>query len=87
MKFHLFSDVIMPGEMDGYKLALAARKLAPSLKILLASGFTRAREEDVHGENAAVAELTGNLLGKPYNRSELATAIRRALDEEKHNET
>ena len=79
----LFSDVIMPGEMDGYKLALAARKLAPSLKILLASGFTRAHEEDVHGENAAVAELTGNLLGKPYNRSELAKAIRHTLDEEK----
>ena len=28
------------------------------------------------------AELTGNLLGKPSNRSELATAIRRTLDKE-----
>ena len=83
----LFSDVIMPGELDGYKLALAALKIHPTLKILLASGFTRMREEDVHGESAAVAELTRNLLGKPYNRSELARAIRRALDEEEADET
>ena len=83
----LFSDVIMPDEMDGYKLALAAAKIRPDLKILLASGYTRGREKDVGSEIAAVSELSDNLLGKPYNRSELARAIRRTLDEEKDDET
>jgi PAS domain S-box-containing protein len=82
----LFSDVIMPDGLDGYKLALAALEARPALKILLASGFTKAREEDVQGETATVAELAGKLLGKPYNRSELARAIRRTLDEEKKDE-
>ena len=78
----LFSDVIMPDGMDGYKLALAAAKIRPDLKILLASGFTRGRQKDVGSEISTVSELTDNLLGKPYNRSELARAIRRTLDEE-----
>ncbi len=83
----LFSDVIMPGGLDGYKLALAALKIHPALKILLTSGFTRRREEHANEKNAATAALAGNLLGKPYNRSELARAIRRTLDKEGADET
>ena len=83
----MFSDVIMPGRLDGYKLALAARKIRPSLKILLTSGFTRKREESTNGGNAATAALAGKLLHKPYNRSELARAVRRTLDAEKTDET
>lgn len=79
----LFSDVIMPGGMDGYKLALAAHKMRPSLKILLTSGFTKKREEYVNGEREYLSELTSRLVDKPYNRLELANAVRRALDDGK----
>ena len=82
----MFSDVIMPGRLDGYKLALAARKISPALKILLTSGFTKKREESLRGESA-VAELTGNLLSKPYTLSELAAGIRRTLDQERGDDT
>ena len=83
----VFSDVIMPGRLDGYELATAASEMGHNSKILLASGFTKKREEYVNGGNAAVSRLTGNLLGKPYNRQELAVAVRCTLDEENDSQT
>ena len=83
----MFSDIIMPGGLDGYKLAQAALKIRPALKILLTSGFARRREELTNGENAAATALAGRLLHKPYNRSELAMAVRRTLDEENGDKT
>ncbi|PCI40260.1 MAG: hypothetical protein COB46_07240 [Rhodospirillaceae bacterium] len=73
----LFSDVIMPGELDGYQLALAVHKAYPALKVLLTSGFTKKREEIINKDHS----LHTNLLSKPYNQSELAAAIRKALDQ------
>ena len=35
----MFSDVVMPGGMNGAQLAVEARKLRPDLKILLTSGY------------------------------------------------
>lgn len=35
-----FSDVIMPGGMNGARLAVEARRLRPGLKVLLTSGYT-----------------------------------------------
>ena len=36
----LFTDIVMPGEMDGLKLAEKARTLKPELKVLYTSGYT-----------------------------------------------
>ena len=77
----LFSDVVMPGELDGYGLALAAGQLCPSLQVLLTSGFAKISEEHMNGGNEVVARLTANRLSKPYTLIELATAVRRTLDE------
>jgi signal transduction histidine kinase/ActR/RegA family two-component response regulator len=76
----LFCDVIMPGNMDGYQVALAAHEKRPDLKTLLTSGFTRKREEVTNGEGPILSSLTRNLLSKPYNDEELAFAVRRTLD-------
>ena len=78
----LFTDVIMPGEMDGYDLALAAHKEYPSLQVLITSGFTRKQVEFANGETEYLSTLASNLLNKPYDKSDLATAVRRILDEE-----
>ncbi len=75
----LFSDVIMPG-MDGYELAKEALKQRPGLKVLLTSGFARKREEFVNGDDGKNAAWVETLLHKPYNRAELAFAVRRVLD-------
>ena len=74
----LFTDVILPGEMDGYKLAAAALARDPSLKVLVTSGFTRRREEAAYAR--ANVALVGDLLHKPYSRAQLAAAVRRRLD-------
>ena len=69
----LFTDVVMPGALDGRALAKAARRLRPALQVLFTSGFTAAAAA---GEN----DLGSNLLSKPYRKSELARRIRAALD-------
>ena len=76
----MFSDVIMPGLLDGYQLAAEAQTIRPGIKVLLTSGFTRKREEFLNGKGEAAAELARNLLHKPYSMDELATAIRQVLD-------
>jgi len=77
----LFTDIIMPGEMDGYQLALTAHEMRPSLKVLLTSGFIKKSEKYVNGEEKYLSELLSHLLDKPYNQRELADAVRKALDE------
>ena len=70
----LFTDVIMPGPMNGRKLVDEAQKRRPALKTLYTSGYT---------ENAIVhhGRLDSGvlLLAKPYRKSELARMIRMAL--------
>jgi PAS domain S-box-containing protein len=68
----LFSDVLMPGGMDGIVLAHEARRLYPDLKILLTTGFTELPP--------GIAELDFQVLGKPYRRDELARKVRVVLD-------
>lgn len=70
----MFSDVVMPGGMDGFALAEEARRTHPTLRLLLASGFTEYGERAAHGLGAV------KLLGKPFRQSELAHALREALE-------
>ena len=42
----LFSDIQMPGSMDGLKLAHAVHERWPSIKIILVSGRVRVSDED-----------------------------------------
>ncbi|OKO82406.1 histidine kinase [Bradyrhizobium sp. NAS80.1] len=70
----LFTDVIMPGAMNGRQLADEAARRRPDLKTLFTSGYT---------ENAIVhhGRLDSGvlLLAKPYRKSELAKMLRMAL--------
>ena len=71
----IFSDVVMPGGMSGFDLALWARKNAPSARVLLTSGFA---EDVARAGEAAAPDL--EILRKPYTGDELARALRAALD-------
>jgi CheY-like chemotaxis protein len=70
----LFTDVIMPGAMNGRQLADELKKKKPGLKVLFTSGYT---------ENAIIhhGRLDSGilLLAKPYRKSDLALMIRKAL--------
>ena len=78
----LFTDVIMPGDLDGYQLAISAQKNRPTLKALLTSGFTKKKEMIQNADSAKYAELSSTLLSKPYTQAELAFAVRNMLDGE-----
>jgi len=76
----LFSDVVMPGGLDGYQLSLAVHEQYPEIKILLTSGFTKKPAELSNHDVGYLVTLDNELLRKPYNQPELSTAIRRILD-------
>ena len=69
----LFTDVVMPGGMNGRMLAEEARRLRPGLRVLYTSGYT---------ENAIVhqgrLDPGALLLTKPYRRAALDRMVRQA---------
>lgn len=70
----VFSDVVMPGRLSGYDLALLLRRRFPGVGVLLTSGYAsrmvpRRRRLMVRAE----------LIAKPYSLQVLARAVRRAL--------
>jgi signal transduction histidine kinase/CheY-like chemotaxis protein len=67
----LFSDVVMPGGMNGAELAIEARRIRPGLKVLLTSGYTAAVLTEDHGLSERL-----EVLRKPYRREELANKLR-----------
>ncbi len=77
----LFSDVVMPDNMDGYKTAGMALGIRPSLKVLLTSGYSQKMEENIPDDDEILFALSEKMLRKPYNQYDLAMAVRRSLDE------
>jgi Signal transduction histidine kinase len=71
----LFTDVIMPGSMNGRRLAEEAVKIRSGLKVLYTSGYTE--NAIVHHGRLDPGVL---LLAKPYRKPDLARMIRMALD-------
>jgi signal transduction histidine kinase/CheY-like chemotaxis protein len=70
----LFTDMIMPGSMNGRQLADAALQRRDSLKVLFTSGYSN--EAIIHHGHLDAGVL---LLAKPYRKSDLAHMIRAAL--------
>ncbi|MDR2961741.1 MAG: response regulator [Stenotrophomonas sp.] len=73
----LFSDVVMPG-MSGWELVREVRERWPEVAVLFTSGYPR--DHDAVGSQGRVAAL----LPKPFTRSDLAQAVRGALDGAAH---
>ena len=71
----LFTDIVMPGGMNGRELAERARALRPGLPVLFTSGYT---------ENAIVhhgrLDRGVELLAKPYRLQDLAAKVRAVLE-------
>ena len=62
----VFSDIVMPGKMDGLELAHRLKELRPDLPVLLATGYSDA---------AASARGDYPILRKPYEIHQLNQAI------------
>jgi len=70
----LFTDVVMPGSINGRQLAIEALNRRPSLKVLYTSGYTK--NAMIHHGHLDTEVL---LLAKPYRKVDLAKMIRTAL--------
>jgi CheY-like chemotaxis protein len=65
----LFSDVVMPGEMNGVDLAREARRMRPEMKVLLASGYPMSALSDKGLQDVS-------FISKPYRWTELDEKLR-----------
>jgi signal transduction histidine kinase/CheY-like chemotaxis protein len=73
----LFSDIVMPGSIDGVELAHLARERRPGLRIMLSSGFPDLKS----GRSSEDCYEQWQILKKPYRRSELQDALQGILGE------
>jgi CheY-like chemotaxis protein len=72
----MFTDVVMPGGMNGFDLAQAAQSLKPKLKIVHTSGYPKGAI--VHQDEPRFKN--GFIIMKPYRREELQRIIKDALE-------
>ena len=70
----LFTDIVMPGKLNGYDLAKLALKRNPRLKVLFTSGYSEVFLRQ--GADGVRAEM----ISKPYRKQELALRLRAAID-------
>jgi len=64
----VFTDVQMPGSMDGLKLARFVRDRWPPIKIVATSGLVRVEDDDLPAGSV--------FLRKPYHVAEVVAALR-----------
>jgi CheY-like chemotaxis protein len=64
----VFTDIEMPGSMDGIRLAALIRGRWPPIELILTSGRTKMRDEDMPAR--------GRFFAKPYRPAEIAQALR-----------
>ena len=72
----LFTDIVMPGSMNGRQLAETLMAGRPALRVLFTSGYSDGALPVQQGRGGHGIPL----LTKPYRRSELARILRRCLD-------
>lgn len=70
----LLTDVVMPGPVNGKRLAAAAVALCPDLRVLFMSGY----DEQIARAGGLDRHVT--MLNKPFRKAELARAVRGVLD-------
>jgi len=64
----VFTDIQMPGSMDGLKLAAAIRGRWPPIKIIATSGLVDVRQDDLPDG--------GRFLPKPYSSEQIVRTLR-----------
>jgi len=72
----LFTDVIMPGGMNGLELVEQARALRPGLPVLVTTGYMDELPQGGRGGGL-------NILAKPYRQDDLLERVRKALERDR----
>ncbi len=71
----LFTDVVLPGGLNGPELARRAMALRPDLRVLYTSGYTGNAIQQLEALQTPV-----HLITKPYSTDDLAEQVRKAID-------
>jgi CheY-like chemotaxis protein len=66
----LFTDIVMPGGMNGFELGRLARERRPQLPVLYATGYAA---------SYAAPEKGADMLAKPYREADLRSKLRGLL--------
>jgi PAS domain S-box-containing protein len=72
----MFTDIVMPGGINGWELVAQARELIPDLRVLYTSGYP---QESLSKRGGIDPHAT--ILTKPYRLADLARRVREKLDE------
>ncbi|MGR9221362.1 response regulator (plasmid) [Rhizobium leguminosarum] len=67
----MFTDIDMPGSMDGLKLAAAVRDRWPPVNIIVTTGHRQLNDE--------LLPVKGRFFSKPYDHARVITAMREML--------
>ena len=70
----LFTDIVMPGETDGFGLAAEVARIRPGTPIVLTTGW--ADRAEARADRRPDLEL----IAKPYRQADLVRKIRQLLD-------
>ena len=73
----LFTDVVLPGGMNGVEIAAEAKRLHPDIKVLYTTGY--AQNAVIHNGQL---DPGVTLVNKPFLRAELLEKVRTMLDSE-----
>lgn len=68
----VFTDIDMPGSMNGLKLAAAVRDRWPPVKIIATSGHFKVQDGDLPAD--------AHFIPKPYRPAQIVQSIREILD-------
>jgi len=71
----IFTDLILPGGMNGVEIAEEARRIQPGIKVLYTTGYAETSVAH-HGR----LDPGKTLVNKPYRRAELLEKVRSTLD-------
>jgi CheY-like chemotaxis protein len=69
----LFTDIVMPGALNGFDLARTAKEIRPDLKVIYTTGYSSRIPEER-------GCTFGPIVYKPYRPVRLAAEIRRVLE-------
>ena len=72
----LFSDVVLPGGMNGVEIAEEAKRIQPNIKVLYTTGYAEIAVVQIEQPDPAMT-----LINKPYRLAELLEKVRAILDD------
>jgi CheY-like chemotaxis protein len=73
----LFSDIVMPGQLNGWALAEEVSARYPAIGIQLATGYDQVSQE----KKSRITKKRFPVLSKPYNLTEVSNSIQRLVGE------